>query len=176
MSNKPFIFYGETDSPIGPLTIVCTPKGICKLEFGSVEETFANIQAWAKRHFLKSEMIRDDEQIAPVVRQLQEYFNGERLGFDLPLHLQGTSFQKRVWEALMQIPHGETRTYKEIAQSIGAEKAVRAVGNANNKNPLPIIIPCHRVIGSNGSLVGYGGGVDKKQYLLEIEKTYSKIS
>lgn len=176
MSNKPFIFYGETGSPIGPLTIVSTQKGICRLEFGSVNETLANIQTWAKRYFLKSEMIRDAEKITPIVRQLREYFNGERFDFDLPLHLQGTPFQKKVWQALMQIPHGETRTYKEIAQSIGAAKAVRAVGNANNKNPLPIIIPCHRVIGSNGSLVGYGGGVDKKQFLLEIEKTYTKIS
>ncbi|HEX6923334.1 MAG TPA: methylated-DNA--[protein]-cysteine S-methyltransferase [Bacillales bacterium] len=176
MSNKPFIFYGEMASPIGPLTVVSTAKGVCKLEFGSVDENMPNVHAWTKRHFLKSEMVRDEDQVAPVVQELDEYFRGERFYFDLPLVLQGTTFQKRVWETLRQIPHGETRSYKEIAQLMKAGKAVRAVGNANNKNPLPILIPCHRVIGSNGSLVGYGGGVDKKQYLLEIEKAHTKIS
>ncbi|HET7522196.1 MAG TPA: methylated-DNA--[protein]-cysteine S-methyltransferase [Bacillales bacterium] len=176
MSNKPVVFYGEMESPIGPLTVVRTTKGVCKLEFGSVEETYPGIHVWVKKHFLKSDMVHDSEPVSPAVRQLNEYFRGERFSFDLPLVLIGTSFQKKVWEALTHIGYGETRTYKEVAQSLGAGKAVRAVGNANNKNPIPIIIPCHRVIGSNGSLVGYGGGIDKKQYLLEIEKTHAKIS
>ncbi|HEU5141080.1 MAG TPA: methylated-DNA--[protein]-cysteine S-methyltransferase [Bacillales bacterium] len=176
MSNKPSIFYGETDSPIGPLTIVSTPKGVCKLEFGNVEESMPNIQAWTRKHFLKSRIVRDEEQVAPVINELDEYFQGERFSFDLPLILRGTPFQRQVWETLKEIPHGETRSYKQVAQQMKAGKAVRAVGNANNKNPLPILIPCHRVIGSNGSLVGYGGGVDKKQYLLEIERTHTKIS
>lgn len=176
MSNKPSIFYGETESPIGPLTIVCTSKGVCRIEYGTEDETMANIHVWVKKHFLKSEMIRDDEQVIPVARQLREYFNGQRLDFDVPVDLHGTPFQKKVWETLREIPHGETRTYKEVAQAMNAGKAVRAIGNANNKNPLPIVIPCHRVIGSNGSLVGYGGGLDKKQFLLEIEKSHKKIS
>jgi methylated-DNA-[protein]-cysteine S-methyltransferase len=176
MSNKPHIFYGEMESPIGALTIVCTLKGVCKLEFGEYDQTQANVKLWTRKHFLKCEIIRDDEKTAPVVQQLNEYFQGRRYHFDIPLQLCGTPFQKRVWETLRAIPHGETRTYKQIAQTMKAGKAVRAIGNANNKNPLPILIPCHRVIGSNGSLVGYGGGIDKKQFLLDIEKTHTKIS
>ncbi|HET7658364.1 MAG TPA: methylated-DNA--[protein]-cysteine S-methyltransferase [Bacillales bacterium] len=176
MSNRPYIFYGEADSPIGPLTIVATSKGVCKIEFGKVNETMANLQVWVKKHFLKSEMVRDEAEIKFVACQLNEYFRGIRTSFDVPLDLHGTPFQKKVWEALRQIPHGETRSYKEVAQSMNAGKAVRAIGNANNKNPLPIIIPCHRVIGSNGSLVGYGGGLQRKKYLLDIEKVHSKIS
>ncbi|HET7628899.1 MAG TPA: methylated-DNA--[protein]-cysteine S-methyltransferase [Bacillales bacterium] len=176
MSNKPHIAYGEMESPIGPLTIVCTAKGVCKLEFGSFDETQGNVQGWTRKHLLRQEMSRDDDTVAPVVRQLNEYFHGSRIHFDLPLQLCGTPFQKKVWEALREIPFGETRTYKQIAQSMNAAKAVRAVGNANNKNPLPILVPCHRVIGSNGSLVGYGGGLEKKQFLLDIEKAHTKIS
>lgn len=176
MSNKPSIFYGETESPLGLLTIVCTSKGVCKIEFGGIDETLANIQVWVKKHFLKSEMVRDDVKIAPVIQEIDEYFSGMRHAFEVPLDLHGTPFQKKVWEALQQIPHGQTRTYKQVAQSMNATKAVRAVGNANNKNPLPIIVPCHRVIGSNGSLVGYGGGIEKKQLLLDIENASTKIS
>lgn len=176
MSNMPFIFYGEADSPIGPLTIVSTSKGVCKIEFGGVQESMNNLQVWVKKHFLKSEMVRDDEKTKFIASQLDDYFNGIRFSFDVPIDLRGTPFQKRVWEALRKIPHGETRSYKEVALSMNAVKAVRAIGNANNKNPLPIIVPCHRVIGSNGSLVGYGGGLEKKRYLLDIEKVHSKIS
>lgn len=176
MPEESRIFYGETDSQIGPLTIVLKEKELYKIEFGGVKQTLAPLKSWTKKHFLNSELIRDDEQIAPVATQLHEYFKGERLSFDLPLVFKGTDFQKGVWEALRQIPYGETRTYKDIAESIGSPKAVRAVGNANNKNPLSIIVPCHRVIGSSGSLVGYGGGLDKKQYLLELENNHSKVS
>lgn len=103
-------------------------------------------------------------------KQLDEYFKGERKVFDLPLKLKGTEFQKKVWQALLDIPYGETFSYKDVANNIGNEKASRAVGNANNKNPLPIFIPCHRVIGANGKLVGYGGGLDIKIKLLELER------
>ena len=104
------------------------------------------------------------------VQQLQQYFTGKRKTFDLPMKLEGTTFQQQVWQALTQIPYGETRSYKDIAQMINNPKAVRAVGNANNKNRLPLLIPCHRVIGVNGSLVGYALGLSYKQYLLELEK------
>ncbi len=104
-----------------------------------------------------------------VKRQLNEYFRGERKTFDLPLALCGTPFQLKVWEALQTIPYGDTRSYKEIAIQVGSPKGCRAVGMANNKNPIPIIIPCHRVVGGNGKLVGYAGGLDKKEYLLEVE-------
>jgi methylated-DNA-[protein]-cysteine S-methyltransferase len=102
--------------------------------------------------------------------QLNEYFSGNRRRFDVPLHPHGTPFQQSVWDALLSIPYGDTRSYKQVAQMIGKPDASRAVGMANNKNPIMIIIPCHRVIGSNGSLVGYAGGLDMKRELLELEK------
>ncbi len=102
-------------------------------------------------------------------KQLTEYFEGKRKTFDLPYKLNGTDFQKRAWSALCDIPYGETRTYKDIARAIGNEKASRAVGMANNKNPIHIIVPCHRVIGASGKLVGYAGGLDMKEFLIETE-------
>lgn len=108
--------------------------------------------------------------IAEAKVQLQEYFDGKRQEFHLPLAPKGTEFQKRVWKALCEIPYGETRSYKEIAQAVGNEKACRAVGLANNRNPIVILVPCHRVIGTNKTLVGYGGGLDIKAALLELEQ------
>lgn len=108
--------------------------------------------------------------IKEAYRQLSEYLKGERKAFDLPLKPRGTDFQKRVWRALCDIPYGETRSYKQIAEAIGNPKAVRAVGMANNRNPITIIVPCHRVIGANGKLVGYGGGLEMKEFLLRLEK------
>ena len=108
--------------------------------------------------------------IKEACRQLSEYLKGERKTFDLPLNPKGTDFQKCVWRALCDIPYGETRTYKQIAEAIGNPKAVRAVGMANNRNPITIIVPCHRVIGANGKLVGYGGGREMKEFLLRLEK------
>ena len=109
--------------------------------------------------------------INEAYRQLSEYLLGERKRFDLPLNSQGTVFQQQVWKALCDIPYGETRSYKQIAEAIGNPKAVRAVGMANNRNPLLIVVPCHRVIGANGKLVGYGAGIDKKEFLLKLEKS-----
>jgi len=108
--------------------------------------------------------------IQKAAAQIKEYFEGKRKQFKLPLALHGTEFQLAVWHALQDIPYGETRSYKEIAASIGRPKAVRAVGMANNRNPISIIVPCHRVIGHDGKLVGYGGGLPLKQYLLELEE------
>lgn len=108
--------------------------------------------------------------VKEAYRQLSEYLKGERKAFDLPLRPRGTDFQKQVWRALCDIPYGETRTYKQIAEAIGNPKAVRAVGMANNRNPITIIVPCHRVIGANGKLVGYGGGLEMKEFLLRLEK------
>ena len=115
------------------------------------------------------------EQETPLIkeayRQLTEYLQGERKIFDLPLRMKGTDFQISVWKALLEIPYGETRSYKQIAEAIGNPKAVRAVGMANNRNPLLIVVPCHRVIGANGKLVGYGAGIEKKEFLLRLEKS-----
>ena len=115
-------------------------------------------------------VLEETELILQCKMQLDEYFRGERKTFDLPLAPKGTDFQKKVWNALQKIPYGETRTYGEIAAAVGNPKGARAVGMANNKNPIGIIIPCHRVVGANGKLVGYAGGMDKKEWLLQLER------
>ena len=115
------------------------------------------------------------EQETPLIKeayhQLNEYLQGNRKTFDLPLRMKGTDFQVIVWKALCDIPYGETRSYKQIAEAIGNPKSVRAVGMANNKNPLLVVVPCHRVIGANGKLVGYAAGIEKKEFLLKLEKS-----
>ena len=115
-------------------------------------------------------ILKETKLILQCKMQLDEYFRGERKTFDLPLAPKGTDFQKKVWNALQEIPYGETRTYGEIAAAVGNPKAARAVGMANNKNPIGIIIPCHRVVGADGKLVGYAGGMDKKEWLLQLER------
>ena len=140
---------------VGPIQIICDEEGILGLEFGSE----------APKEGLK----KSTDLIKKTVLQLNEYLIGERTEFDLPLKPEGTAFQKKVWEALCTIPYGQTRSYKEIAVQIGNEKACRAVGMANNRNPISIIIPCHRVIGADKSLVGYGGGLNIKVKLLNLE-------
>ena len=114
-------------------------------------------------------VIQETALIKEACHQLSEYLKGERQIFDLPLNPKGTDFQKRVWQALCDIPYGETRSYKQIAEAIGNPKAVRAVGMANNRNPITIVVPCHRVIGADGKLVGYGGGLEMKEFLLRLE-------
>ena len=149
--------YGEIyQSPIGALTILSGDKGIKAIKFYEDEKVKAQG--------------RTNEMTRWAVKELEEYFQGKRKVFTVPCVSQGTDFQKRVWEALIQIPYGETRTYKEIAAAAGNPKASRAVGMANNRNPIPIIIPCHRVIGTNGILTGYAGGLKVKEYLLKLER------
>ena len=134
-----------------------------------------NSQNITNLYFESENISRDDVIIEEsdltklAYTQIREYLDGQRKVFDLPLHPNGTEFQIKVWKALTEIPYGETRSYKDIAISIGNEKACRAVGMANNKNPIPIIIPCHRVIGANKKLVGYAGGLDLKERLLDLE-------
>lgn len=112
---------------------------------------------------------KETETIRRAYAQIKEYMDGNRKTFDLPLAPKGTKFQKQVWQALSDIPYGQTRTYKEIAVAVGNPKAVRAVGMANNRNPLIVVVPCHRVIGSDGKMIGYAAGVDKKEFLLRLE-------
>lgn len=176
MAERKIFFYGEMESPLGPLTLLSSEIGICLIEFGAIQRTLPAIKAWMKKHSLCNPLVHDQDRLQPVVIQLEQYFNGKRFEFTVPIDLIGTKFQCVVWEKLKEIGYGETKTYKEIAQEIGSPKAVRAIGGANNKNPIPIIIPCHRVIGSNGALVGYGGGLDKKETLLQIESSVKKIS
>ena len=140
--------------PFGSLTFVEENGQLCAISFG---EGPADAM----------------EQETPVIReagrQFAEYADGKRKTFDLPLAPLGTEFQKKVWAALVAIPYGETRSYKQIAQQVGNPAACRAVGMANNKNPLPIVVPCHRVVGTNGSLTGYAGGLEMKEWLLALE-------
>lgn len=118
----------------------------------------------------EDEIEKETDAIRKTYLQLKEYLSGKRKNFDIEIEMIGTEFQKKVWKELLNIPYGETRSYKDIAIAIGNGKACRAVGNANNKNPIAIIVPCHRVVGSNGSMTGYAGGLDIKEKLLKIEK------
>ena len=122
-------------------------------------------------HHVYEGISQETDSIKEAHQQLAEYLKGERKSFDLPLRMKGTDFQQRVWNALLDIPYGETRSYEQIAEAIGKPKAVRAVGMANNRNPLLIVVPCHRVIGADGKLVGYGAGIEKKEFLLRLEKS-----
>ena len=135
--------------------------------FISADENFLLSVQFVNHNFIEN---KENKIIKQTIKQLDEYFNGKRKKFELPLNPKGTEFQKKVWLQLMNIPYGKTATYKDIATLIGNTNASRAVGNANNKNPIAIIIPCHRVIGSNNKLTGYAGGLDKKEKLLNLEK------
>ncbi|WP_343344784.1 methylated-DNA--[protein]-cysteine S-methyltransferase [Terrisporobacter petrolearius] len=146
------IFFYETE--IGIIGIRENNKAITDIFFSKVDT---------------NDNIEETDLIKECFKQLKEYFEGNRREFDLPLETRGTQFQKKVWDELLKIPYGETKSYKDIAIAIGNEKACRAIGMANNKNHIPIIIPCHRVIGSNGKLVGYAGGLNVKKKLLNIE-------
>jgi len=155
------------NSPIGPLLIAEEDGYIVEISF---------MKADTRKKFKDSERQLDplEESIAPVaatcIAELKAYFAGELKEFTVPIKLIGTNFRKKVWAALMTIPYGQTISYKQLAERIDNPKAVRAVGGANHHNPISIIVPCHRVIGADGSLTGYGGGVDNKSFLLELEK------
>jgi methylated-DNA-[protein]-cysteine S-methyltransferase len=152
--------YTIMDSPIGQLVLVGSPVGLTEIRFTLDSETPTLDPGWQ----------HNPEVFKDVIDQLQSYFAGARQTFTLPLDPQGTPFQRQVWTALQTIPYGKTISYGELAQSIGKPNAVRAVGAANGQNPLPIVIPCHRVIGSNGSLTGYAGGLHIKRLLLDLER------
>lgn len=150
----------------------------CKYQFENIslylvatETHLINIQFTQPQKAL----LQTTELLSMATIQLDEYFQGKRTTFSLPFKLTGTPFQLAVWKELQNIPYGQTTSYKEISQKINKPKAYRAVGMANNKNPLPIIIPCHRVIGSNGKLIGYAGGLNLKNYLLELEKSHTNF-
>ena len=158
------IRYRMIDSPIGMLTLAGRGPALTNLRM--VDQTYEPDRAdWAL----------DDRAFPDAVEQLGAYFSGELHTFDLRLEFEGTPFQRRVWEALRAIPYGETRTYGEIAMQIGSPTAFRAVGLANGHNPIAVIVPCHRVIGANGSLTGFGGGLERKRTLLELEKSNSNL-
>jgi methylated-DNA-[protein]-cysteine S-methyltransferase len=153
------MFYTQMESPVGPLLLAGDRDSLRFVSFESSQRCLKPRPDWTE----------DKEPFGEVMWQLRAYFDGKLKEFDLPLTLEGTEFQRRVWTSLLAIPYGETISYAELAQRIGNPKAVRAVGLANGSNPIPIIIPCHRVIGSNGSLTGFGGGLDTKKRLLALE-------
>lgn len=156
------IQYRTIDSPIGPLRLAGHDRTLTHLLM--LDHAHApDSSGWR----------RDDTAFTAAVEQLGAYFAGERKEFDLDVELAGTAFQRRVWAALVTIPYGETRSYGEIARQIDAPSASRAVGLANGRNPISIIVPCHRVVGSNGSLTGYGGGLERKRALLDLEQNHS---
>jgi methylated-DNA-[protein]-cysteine S-methyltransferase len=155
------LFYVHTPSPVGPLFLAASLKGLVRLEF---EARMQNLNP----HTIQ---LRESKPaLAPYLHELNDYFAGERREFSFPLDLRGTEFQLACWRALLEIPYGETCSYRDIAQAIGHPHAYRAVGMSNNRNPIAIVVPCHRVIASSGSLCGYGGGLDIKRKLLDLEQ------
>jgi len=158
----------KIESPIGALNIAATEDGICWIDFADKSTADKRFQSFAKK--LNASISQSNNSyINELETQLQEYFEGKRKEFTVKLFIEGAPFQKKVWAALQAIPYGSTRSYKEQSTAIGMPKAVRAVANANGRNPISIVIPCHRVIGSNGTLTGYGGGLWRKKFLLELE-------
>lgn len=145
------------DTKIGKVGIIDDGNSITEIYFANDQDA-------------KEVNTRETPLIKEAAKQLKEYFEGKRQDFNLPLDPKGTNFQKNVWKALQTIPYGQTWSYKQVAEKVNSPKAYRAVGMANNKNPISIVIPCHRVIGENGKLVGYGGGLEIKEYLLNMEK------
>jgi O-6-methylguanine DNA methyltransferase len=164
------------NSPIGPLFLAASAQGLVALEFDArlpgQQSIRPNPRHLREEH--KGFKFEDSPgDLQPYVSQLEEYFTGKRREFIFPLDLRGTDFQRACWRALLAIPYGETRSYADIARAVGKPNAFRAVGMANNRNPIAIVVPCHRVIASNGTLCGYGGGLDVKRKLLELEGALS---
>lgn len=151
------LYYLELETIVGKMRIIADEDAIVEIQFVRENKSLGDAQR------------QETPLLLEAKRQLEEYFAGLRASFSLPLNPQGTEFQKKVWQQLEAIPFGETRTYGQIAAAIGQPKASRAVGGANHNNPIAIMIPCHRVIGANGKMVGYGGGVDIKEKLLQLE-------
>lgn len=159
------MFYSYMDSPVGRLLLAGSRHALKIVGFSQGSRARGAEDDWE----------RFDEPFRRVKRQFGEYFDGQRRTWDLALAPDGTDFQRAVWQALTSIPYGATCSYRDIAEQIGHPKAVRAVGAANGANPIPVIIPCHRVIGADGSLTGFGGGLDKKRYLLDLERRHSGL-
>jgi O-6-methylguanine DNA methyltransferase len=158
---------GRFNTPFGEFGAVITSKGLSRLTFPT--EPFSFCEEWVKRWIPEAFVVEDKTTMLNISEQLNAYFKGDLRKFQLPLDLRGTPFQLKVWHQLENINFGQTRSYSQIAHLIGSPKAIRAVGAANGANPIPIIIPCHRVIGSSGKLVGYAGGLDLKYSLLILE-------
>jgi len=154
------MLYTHIDSPVGPLLLASDADGLSLIEFHAPRHAMRRDADWRE----------GDNAVLRITRaQLDEYFAGKRRDFDLPLAPRGTDFQRNVWQTLATIPYGETISYSQLATRVGKPSAMRAVGAANGRNPLPIVLPCHRVIGADGSLTGFGGGLPTKEFLLKLE-------
>ena len=162
-------YWDKLDSPLGPIHLAATEEAL--VYCASERENGSDMKEWLSKYMSEYELVQGENQILENAKlQLKAYFKGESKILDIPLNLIGTDFRKRVWEALQTIPYGETRTYGEIAAQIGNPKGPRAVGQANHHNPISYFVPWHRVIGASGALVGFGGGLDAKKWLLELEE------
>ena len=161
-------WYDIIETPLGRLFVGGSAEAVHRVDFVTERRDEDELRARLERES-GEEPRRDDEAASEATRQLREYFDGERRSFELPLAARGTDFQRRVWSELKKIPHGRTRSYGEIAEAIGQPTASRAVGAANGRNPISIVVPCHRVIGASGALTGYAGGMDRKRWLLNHE-------
>jgi O-6-methylguanine DNA methyltransferase len=163
---SPLVHYDRLTTPFGTVHVAATERGVCRLEVGMPEREF--VRSTKERY--RCWVARDEQFMAPYVRQLQEYFDGKRRRFDLDVDfLEGTDFQKRVWRKLCEIPYGQVRAYKWLAEAVGARQGFRAVGAGCGSNPVAIIVPCHRVVNTNGKLGGFGYGLEMKQRLLQLE-------
>lgn len=170
MKTKGIWYYDEIDTPVGPLLLSMLDHDAIRIDYGTFTAKQSFLEKWAERYIDVTEWKRDPEHVRPMKKELNEYFAGKRKQFSFPYTLYGTPFQKAVWLYLIeQIPYGQIRTYKDVAEEVQRPKAFRAVGGAVNRNPFSIVIPCHRVVGSSGALVGYAGGLDKKKYILDLE-------
>lgn len=165
---KPTIYWSFLVYNDWKIYLAATSKGLCFV--GSQNLPFEELETWAKKRFPESPLVESTEKMIGYENELMEYLDGKRKGFTLPLDCNGTDFQQAVWNALCEIPYGETRSYSEIAHNINKPAAVRAVGTAIGANPILISVPCHRVVGKNGSLTGYRGGLGMKTQLLKLEQ------
>jgi len=163
------LVHTKVETPVGEMEILATDRGICLLEFDARKELEAEI-LFLKKEFEAELQVGENQHTLELKRQLKEYFENKRTIFSVPTVLSGTDFQKRVWTELKTIPFGETRSYKEQTDKLGDPKAIRAVAKANGSNKIAILIPCHRVIGSDGKLTGYAGGIERKRFLLNLER------
>jgi methylated-DNA-[protein]-cysteine S-methyltransferase len=161
------VYCTSFESKVGLIYVASTENGACKICVP--KQTRRDFFRWLHENFDDSEVVDNKSRNKEVIDQLNRYFNGKLAKFNVPLDLMGTPFQKRIWKELSKIPYGTTITYKQLAKRIGTSKGFQAVGRANALNPLPIIVPCHRILGTNGSLVGYASGIKTKEFLLKLE-------
>ncbi len=164
------LWFSRMNSPIGTLALVGSERGLCAIEFQADDFPTGRAPRGPAYQGRQIEFVENADAARPWVRELQSYFAGELREFSVLLDLRGTDFQKQCWQALLRIPYGTTCSYADIAREVGRPTAFRAVGMANHSNPVPIIVPCHRVLAGNGSLCGYGGGLDVKEKLLRLER------